>query len=211
MSKDENCKPDLEDLFDDFAHPNPQIKEEAYLKMSRHWPEESMPRLLANLDQTDIELRRASVKALGVFGGRSLLPLAQIFHANETRIVRTSCLKAFVQVAAKFPGEAFPKEAMEVVELALQDDIPELTLTVVPLLSLLGKQGLPLLLQSCKSKNILLAAIAVTALGEVDDPAAEACLKELQADDLIDDLLAGSVIDALNTLEQRNAGKPSTQ
>jgi len=36
-------------------------------------------------------------------------------------------------------------------------------------------------------------------------------LKELQADDLIDDLLRGSVIDALNTLEQRNADKPSTQ
>ena len=95
--------------------------------------------------------------------------------------------------------------------MALNDDIPELILTVVPLLSLLGKQGLPLLLQSCKSKNILLAAIAVTALGEVDVPAAEACLKELQADDFIDDLLRGSVIDALNTLEQRNAGKPSTQ
>ena len=99
MSRDESFKPDLEDLFDDFAHPNPQIKEEAYLKMSRHWPEESMPRLLANLDQTDIELRRASVKALGVFGGRSLLPLAQIFHASENRIVRTSCLKAFVQLS----------------------------------------------------------------------------------------------------------------
>ncbi len=211
MSKSENCKPDLEDLFDDFAHPNPQIKEEAYLKMYRYWPEESMPRLLANLDQSDIGIRRASVKALGVFGSRSLLPLSQIFHASEDRIVRTSCLKAFVQVAVKFPGEAFPKEAMEVVELALQDDIPELILTVVPLLSLLGKQGLPLLLQSCKSKNVLRAAIAVTALGEVDDPAAEACLKELQAEDSIDDLLRGSVIDALNTLEQRNAGELSHQ
>ena len=211
MSKDEGVKPDLEELFDDLAHPNPQIREEASLKMASHWPEQSMPRLLANLDQSDMLIRRASVKALGVFGMAPLRPLAKIFHASENRIVRTSCLKAFVQVAVRSTGEPFPKEAIEVVELALQDDIPELILSAVPLLPLLGKQGLPLLLQSCKSANILRVAAAVTALGEVEDPAAKACLKELEADSSIDELVRGSVIEALNTFEQRNAGNPISE
>ena len=204
MSTAESSKPSLEALFDDFAHPNPQIKEQAYLKMAEYWPDESMPRLLANLDQSDMVLRRASVKALGAFGARCFHPLVEIFQTSDNRTVRTSCLKAFVQVAAKFPGINFPDEAMAVIERALEDDTPELTLTVVPLLPLLGNQGLPLLLKSCKGENILRVAAAVTALGEVDDPSAKACLLELKNDDSIDQILRESVVGALNTFEQRN-------
>ena len=207
MSKAEVVKPNLEDLFDDLAHPNPQIREEASWEMAHYWPEQSMLRLLANLDQSDILIRKASVKALGVFGMRSLHPLVQIFNTNENIIVRAGCLKAFVQVAVRFPGEPFPKDAIEVVKLALQCDTSELILSAVPLLPLLGKQGLPLLLQSCKSKNILLVAAAVTALGGVEDPAAKACLKELEADSSVDELVRGSVIEALNIFEQRNTSK----
>ncbi len=203
MTKDDDSLPPLNNLFEDLMHPNPHINREAYLKMAFYWPKESLPLLLANLDHENIALRRISVKALGAFGRDALLPLAELFSTSNSNIVRTSCLKGFVQVAINIQEE-FPPYAMKAIELAFLDESPEIILTLIPLLKLLEKQGIELLLRACRDDNILRASAAVTALGECDDPKAKKILKEMVDSPFVDKSLSESVIDALNTIEQRN-------
>ena len=38
----------LEDLFDDFNHPNPNINNEACSQMAQFWPKESIEKLIVN-------------------------------------------------------------------------------------------------------------------------------------------------------------------
>ena len=65
----------LEDLFDDFNHPNPNINEKAYLEMIRYWPNESMKELLELLQNDDLIIRRKSIEALSKFGEEIFAPI----------------------------------------------------------------------------------------------------------------------------------------
>ena len=113
MKKLESEEPDFKSLYLDIYHPNPNINQKASQKLAFCWPDESIPLLLANLQSNDINVRRKSVKALGFFGKRVFAPLIEIFMINENTVIRTSCLKVFVQLAVNI-GEEFPEEAMEV-------------------------------------------------------------------------------------------------
>ena len=73
--------PSLEELFNDFNHPNPLINQEAYLNMLRFWREESMNLLLQNLDHKDIILRRKSINALGLYGESIIPRIFKIFDS----------------------------------------------------------------------------------------------------------------------------------
>ena len=64
----QETRPNLNDLFDDLDHPNPNINHRAFQAMYCFWPEESKLRLLHTLNSHDIEIRRKSVKALSYFG-----------------------------------------------------------------------------------------------------------------------------------------------
>ena len=57
-------------------------------------------KLIPNLSHKNIELRRKSVKALGWFGDKSLLPVYKVFLTSNNSIIRISCLKIFVKIAA---------------------------------------------------------------------------------------------------------------
>ena len=63
-----NQTPELEELFQDLDHPNPNINYQASIDMYRFWPDESKVRLLNNLIITNVQLRRKSIKALACFG-----------------------------------------------------------------------------------------------------------------------------------------------
>lgn len=197
MCSIDNNKPDIDELFEDLVHPNPNIKRKAYLDLVKYWPEESFPRLMANLGANDIDLRRTSVKALGAFGSRSFSPLVEIFNLSESRTVRTSCLKALLHIAVSSPGQRFPSDVMKVIESALHDSAGELTLIAISILRQICNQGLPLLLLSSRSENLLVASAAATALGEFNNPKAEDCLRELLLDESLDSILRESVVNAL--------------
>ncbi len=171
-------KPCLESLFDDLSHPNPYINNKAASEMAKHWPAESTDQLISNLNHKDISLRRSSIKALGAIGSIALPPLCQLFKSSSDRTIRTSVFKAFLQIAINHEGDLFPPEAMNILEFAIDDDTPELKLTLVSLCKILGDQGLPLLIRLCKDENILGVQAAVTALGEMDSPIAKAFLRE---------------------------------
>ncbi len=189
--------PNIEDLFKDLYHPNPNINKQAYLNMVNYWPKESMSRLILNLDHKDIDKRRKSVKALGAFGEKVLAPIAEVFYATKDVQVRTSCLKIFTKVASMNGLDPFPQKIINLIETALIDDTPEIILSVVPLLRQLEDQGLPFLIRISKDQNLLRASAAITALGEIDDPLSEECLNETLKDRSRDYLIHESANSAL--------------
>lgn len=172
-------RPDLDALFEDLAHPNPNIQREAYLAMVDYWPEESMPRLLALLGQSDVSVYRAAVKGLGAFGATALQPLADLFSSSPDGTVRACCVKAYAQIASNFPEQDFSPEAMMVLETALSDESPVVSQSAVMALGQVGAQALPLLIRICKGDNIAHVQSAAMALAEIPDPLAENCLREV--------------------------------
>ncbi len=191
---------ELEILFEDLKHPNPNINKQAYLKLAKYWPEESFQRLLDNLSNKDLAIRRVCVKALGVFGMKIAPRILDIFVKSDNRLLRTSCMKVLVQLAINFPDEPFPKNLIEVLEASFKDQTPELILTVVQLLRQLGKEGIPLLVKCSKDQNILRAMASITALGEIDDALSKDCLDEIINDHSNDLLLRSSALDAMKTI-----------
>ena len=194
-------RPDLDALFADLAHPNPHLQTQAYLAMVDHWPAESMPRLLALLDQPDVSLRRAAVRGLGAFGAVALQPLAELFAQSPDGTVRASCVKAYAQIASNFPDQEFPHEAMRVLETALSDESPVVSQSSVMALGQVGVQALPLLIKICKGDNIAHVQSAAMALAEIPAPEAEACLRDVFSDPATDPLARQMVEASLGRLE----------
>ncbi|PTU01651.1 glycosyltransferase [Pseudomonas sp. HMWF031] len=196
-------RPDLDALFADLAHPNPNIQREAYLAMVDYWPEQSTPRLLALLGQSDVSVYRAAVKGLGAFGAKALQPLADLFTSSPDGTVRACCVKAYAQIASNFPEEEFSPEAMTVLETALSDESPVVSQSAVMALGQVGIQALPLLIRICKGDNIAHVQSAAMALAEIADPQAEACLREVLDDPSTDPLARQMVEASLGRLESR--------
>jgi len=194
-------RPDLDALFADLAHPNPHLQTQAYLAMVDHWPAESMPRLLALLDQPDVSLRRAAVRGLGAFGAVALQPLAELFAQSADGTVRASCVKAYAQIASNFPEQEFSPDAMRVLETALSDESPVVSQSAVMALGQVGVQALPLLIKICKGDNIAHVQSAAMALAEIPAPEAEACLRDVFSDPATDPLARQMVEASLGRLE----------
>ncbi len=194
-------RPDLETLFEDLSHPNPDIQAQAYWGMVDHFPEQSIPRLLALLDQPDVSLRRAAVRGLGAFGSTALQPIAGLFATSSDGTVRASCVKAYAQIASNYPDEDFSADAMTVLEQALDDSSPVVSQSAVMALGQVGVQALPLLMKICKGNNIAHVQSAAMALAEIDDPAAEACLREVYNDPTTDELSKQMVEASIGRLE----------
>ncbi len=191
---------DLEQLFVDLSHPNPNINEQACLRMLSAWPSESMARLIKNLANEDVALRRKSVKALGLFGHIALPHVVDLFLQNENKIVRTSCLKVLVKIAAASCEDSFPAEVFKAIEIALKDDSPEITLSVVSLLRQMGKDGLPLLIRIAKDEDILRSTAAISALSELNSPIIQTCLSELVNDLSRDEMVRLAANESLKAL-----------
>ena len=194
-------RPDLDALFADLAHPNPHLQTQAYLAMLDHWPAESMPRLLALLDQPDVSLRRAAVRGLGAFGAVALQPLAELFAQSPDGTVRASCVKAYAQIASNFPEQEFSPDAMRVLETALSDESPVVSQSAVMALGQVGVQALPLLIKICKGDNIAHVQSAAMALAEIPAPEAEACLRDVFSDPATDPLARQMVEASLGRLK----------
>lgn len=160
--------PALDLLFEDLAHPNPYIQNQAFAVMIERWPAESLPRLMLLLSQPDIILRRAAVRAIGAFGAPALLPLAEVLNESSDSTVKTSCVKAYAQAAGNYPGIDFPNEVMVGLEKALMDESPIVGVATVMALGQLGRQGVPLLLGAIKGSNPAQGVAAINALSQID-------------------------------------------
>ena len=197
MTTSQSDQPTLDALFADLAHPNPHLQTEAYLAMVEHYPQESMPRLIALLDQPDVSLRRAAVRGLGAFGASALQPLASLFGSSDDGTVRASCVKAYAQIASNYPEQTFSADAMAVLEKALDDVSPVVSQSAVMALGQVGEQALPLLIKICQGSNLAHIQSAAMALAESKDPQAEACLRQVldnpETDDLVREMVEASL------------------
>ena len=196
-------RPDIDSLFDDFDHPNPNINLEACIGMVRFWPKESIAKLMVNLDSNDIALRRKTIKALGHFGMDALNTIIARFADSKDRNTRISCLKVLVHIAARNDFDKIPKALYNLIEQSFLDDTPEAILTVITLLRQLGDQATPMLIKASKDENVLRSKAAITALGELHEPCIENWLIELIADTTRDELILKGAIDALENFQSR--------
>ena len=200
LIEDQN-KPSWESILKDFDHPNPNINQQSFEQMIRYWPDKSLSVLLRNLEHEDIQKRRKSIKALGLFGRDILDPIGLIFLQRKNKNTLISCMKVFVQVAADSNNLPFSQKAMRVIELSLEEDLPELTLTAIPLLKLLGEQGLPMLFDCARNQNVLKASAAITALGEMKYLIVETFLWDLNSNKNLDPIIRSSLDISLQNIK----------
>ena len=176
------------ELYRDFLHPNPNINSQAFLILRKEFEVKFMNNLLANLKEEDLFLRRKSILALGRFGKKTLKSIVPLYMDTNNTTVKVSCLKTMIKVVVNFNLEELNQEEMLVVDLALKDESPEITLTIISLLRQLGKTGKNILIKICRDKDLLRAKASISALLE---------MKDRTVDDLFDELLNDKSIDPM--------------
>tara|TARA_Y100001968_G_scaffold327469_1_gene372590 strand:- start:594 stop:1196 length:603 start_codon:yes stop_codon:yes gene_type:complete len=179
----------IQSLFLDFDHPNPFVNEKACLGMVKYFPDKSMQILIRNLSNNDLEIRRKSVKALGLFGAKIFLPILNLFNDSDELLTKLCCLKVLIKVKNNFKNTSFPADIMKLIETATKDDSPEMILTSIQLLRQLKEDGLNLLLRASEDSNILRSSAAVTALFEQRDSFIEKHLNDLMINKNTDEFL----------------------
>ena len=182
------------ELYQDFLHPNPNISSQAFLNLRKEFEVKFMNNLLANLKEEDTFIRRKSILALGMFGEKTLEAIASLYIHTNNRIVKVSCLKTMIKVVVNFNLDELNKEEMLVVDLALKDDAPEITLTVISLLRQLGKTGKNILIKICRDKDLLRAKASISALLEMKDQTVSDLFDELINDKSIDPLIKEDIM-----------------
>ena len=182
------------ELYQDFLHPNPNISSQAFLNLRKEFEVKFMNNLLANLKEEDTFIRRKSILALGMFGEKTLKAIASLYIHTNNRIVKVSCLKTMIKVVVNFNLDELNKEEMLVVDLALKDDAPEITLTVISLLRQLGKTGKNILIKICRDKDLLRAKASISALLEMKDQTISDLFDELINDKSIDPLIKEDIM-----------------
>ncbi|WP_269604491.1 glycosyltransferase [Prochlorococcus marinus] len=176
------------ELYQDFLHPNPNINSQAFLILRKEFESKFMNNLLANLKEEDLFLRRKSILALGRFGEKTLKSIVTLYMDSNNTTVKVSCLKTMIKVVVNFDLEELTQENMLVVESALNEDAPEIILTVISLLRQLGETGRNILIKISRDKDLLKAKASISALLE---------MKDQTVDDLFDELLNDKSIDPM--------------
>ncbi len=206
MSKEITLEPKLDSLLEDFDHPNPRINQEAFDQIVAYWPNEALPFFLSKLDSQEIYIRRKAIMALGRYGASILPTLTKIAESEREHDLdfQVSCMKIFVKVAVSEEYISFPDKSIQLIESLIWNDNPQLILTIIPLLKLLGDQGLALLLESSQDKkNVLRSVAAITALGEINNTLAQETLSSLLNETDLDPLVLSSVKLALDKRETK--------
>lgn len=192
----------LDSLFEQLKHPNPNIRQRARLQISEQRDEETIPRLMANLEDEDMIYRRASVKALGVIGFDSIPYLVESLANNEDATVRASCAKALAQVAVNYPDEPFPLEGIKGLRQGVEDENPVVHISSVMALGAIGEPALDALLEALdKVDNLAVGVAVINGLGGIASDRAKEKLTELSQDDSIDPYLKESAVSALSRWE----------
>ena len=182
------------ELYKDFLHPNPNISSEAFLNLRKEFEVKFMDHLLANLKEEDTFIRRKSILALGMFGEKTLEAIAAMYMNTNNKTVKVSCLKTMIKIVVNFNLDELTKEEMLVVNLALKDSAPEITLTVISLLRQLGKTGRNILIKTCRDKDLLRAKASISALLEMKDQTVVDLFDELINDKSIDPLIKEDIV-----------------
>ena len=196
-NKDPNAH-ELETLFEDLYHPNPNINYKSCKDLILFWPNESQEKLIQNLGVKDVVIRRKTVKALSEFGLEILPRIIDLFSVTDDQVVKISCFKIFITLAREIKTDQIPLGLYNIIEESLKDENPQITLSLICLLRELREGGVHFLKHLSKDNDVLRSKAAVTALSEINEPSISSFLRELIADSSIDDLTRKAAIDGLN-------------
>ena len=177
------------ELYKDFLHPNPNINSKAFLILRKEFEVKFVDNLLSNLKEKDLFIRRKSILALGMFGEKTLKSIVPLYMNANNKTVKVSCLKTLIKVVVNFNLEELTHKEMLVVDLALKDGAPEITLTVISLLRQLGDVGRNILMRTCRDKDLLKAKASISALIEMKDQTVDNLFDELLNDKSIDPII----------------------
>ena len=182
------------ELYQDFLHPNPNINSQAFLILRNEFEVKFMNNLIANLKEEDLLIRRKSILALGRFGEKTLKSIVQLYMETNNTTVKVSCLKTMIKVVVNFNLEELTQEEMLVVDLALEDETPEIILSVISLLRQLGTTGRDILIKICRDKDLLRAKASISALLEMKDNTVNNLFDELLNDKSIDPMIKEDIL-----------------
>ena len=182
------------ELYNDFLHPNPNINSKATFLLRKDFDIEFMDKLLNNLKEEDLVIRRKSILALGEYGDLILPPIVQLYFDSESKIVKVSCLKTIIKVIVNFNLKELNQDVMGVVKSALKDSSPEIILSGIALLRQLGKNGRDILIQTSRDKDLLRAKASVSALFEIKDKVVDDFFDELLNDKSIDPMIKQDIL-----------------
>ncbi len=182
------------ELYQDFLHPNPNINSQAILSLKENFEVKFLDNLLANLKEEDLFIRRKSILALGMFGEKTLNSIVSLYAETNNKTVKVSCLKTMIKIVINSNLEELTKEEMSVLDSALQDNEPEIILTVISLLRQLGTNGRNILIKTCRDKNLLRAKASITALLEMKDQIVDNFFDELLNDKSIDPMIKEDIL-----------------
>ena len=192
----------LDTFFDQLKHPNPNLRKMARQEIAERRDEETIPRLMANLEDEDMVYRRASVKALGVIGLDAVPYLVEKLSNSDNATVRTSCAKALAQVAVNYPNETFPEEGIAGLSKGLQDEDAVVNLSSVMALGAVGNPAIEVLIAALERNDNLAVGVAIlNALGGISDERVKQKLTQMSQDDSIDPYLKESAVSALSRWE----------
>tara|TARA_B100000214_G_C23658966_1_gene486540 strand:- start:170 stop:646 length:477 start_codon:yes stop_codon:yes gene_type:complete len=153
-----------------------------------------MKNLLDNLNEEDLSIRRKSILALGRFGKRTLQLIVPLYINTNNKIVKVSCLKIMLKVVVNFNLKQLNQDEMNIVDLALKDNTPEIILSVVSLLRQLGTTGRNILMKICRDKDLLKAKASISALLEMKDDTIDDLFNELLNDKSIDVMIKEDIL-----------------
>lgn len=189
-------------FFEQLKHPNPNLRDIAMIEIIDNRDENTIPRLMAALDDADTTYRRAAVKTLGGVGNDAVPPLVEALLKSDNVTVRGSAAKALAQVAINYPDQPFPEAGLAGLRESLNDANPVVHIASAMALGEIGEAALPILLESLKSTdNMALQVSIVNALAAVGGPEATAVLKEISEDAAIEGYVKETAISAYSRLE----------
>ena len=177
------------ELYRDFLHPNPRINFQAIFLLRKEFRVKFKKNLLSNLKEEDLIIRRKSILALGEYGEEILKSILLLYSNSKDKTVKVSCLKIIIKVIVNLDLKQLNQEVMTVIESALEESSPEITLTVISLLRQLGKNGRDILIKTSRDKDLLKAKASVSALLEMKDQTIDNLFDELLHDKSIDPMI----------------------
>ncbi len=192
----------LDSLFEKLKHPNPNIRQVAQFEIAEQRDENTIPQLMANLENEDMVYRRASVKTLGAIGHDSVPSLIKTLVTSDDATVKASCAKALAQVAVMHADKDFPQEGIEGLRQGVKDDNPVVHISSVMALGAIGNPALEVLIESLEStENVAVGVAVLNALGGIKDERAKQKLIQFSEDTSADPYLQETAVSALSRWE----------
>ena len=192
----------IDSLFEQLKHPNPNLRERAMRELAEVRDENTIPRLMNNLEENDVVYRRASVKALGVIGLDAVPPLVDSLLKSDNATVKASCAKALTQVAINYREIPFPTSGIEGLKTALNDPNPVVHISSAMALGEIGTPALDIVIETLKTTdNPALSISLVNALGSIGGEKVIEVLTDLVNDESADSYVRESATSVLSRLK----------